>query len=653
MSYVPMAGTANGTIALGSLLGGRYRLRARVGAGGMATIYAARDESLERDVAVKVLHPHLADDAELLARFRTEARHAAGLLHPNIVNVFDQGLADLPYIVMEFVDGPSLREVLIRRRRLTPAEAAAIIEPVCDALDRAHASGLVHRDVKPENILIAPDGTPKVADFGIARAVAATSHTQTGTLIGSVHYMAPELVDGREATPASDQYAVGVLLFELVTGRKPLPADSPMAVALRHARENIPAPSRVVDDCPRSLDRVVATATSAQPRRRYPDLAALAADLRAAVPGGPTPLVLPSPGDGAGGTLVIPPETADTVAVRDPAVARRRADPTTRISRSRGPWLRRLGLPLLVGLLLLGLTAGGSYAAWNYVLAPYRDVPDVSGLPVREAAVVLRRSGFGLEEQPAVNHLVVAEGAVVSQDPAPANRLRRGGEVAVVPSAGPATVQMPAVAGLAEAEARERLAADEFAVVRHESFSDTVPAGHVVAQLPEPGAAVEQGDEVIINVSRGIEQVTVPDLSGTGRDEAAALLAAASLQVAFAEEYSDEQPDVGRVLRQSAAPGSAIDKNSTVTVTVSGGPVTFEAPDVRGLSVEEATQRLAAEDLRARVIEEPRPRVGPFRRGEYGVVEEQVPEDGDEVRRGDAVTLYVFTATADEREGND
>src|SRR5688500_4904034 len=233
------APTGTGPITVGTVVSGRYRVVARLGAGGMATIYRAVDESLERDVAIKVLHPHLADDELLLKRFRAEARSAAGLLHPNIVNVFDQGVADLPFIVMEYVDGPSLRDVLHDRGRLTPREVLAIAEPVCNALARAHAAGLVHRDVKPENVLIAADGTVKVADFGIARAIADTSHTATGTLVGSVHYLAPELMQGATATDRSDQYALGVVIFELLTGRKPLPAETPMAVAMRSEERRV------------------------------------------------------------------------------------------------------------------------------------------------------------------------------------------------------------------------------------------------------------------------------------------------------------------------------------------------------------------------------------------------------------------------------
>src|SRR5680860_617418 len=313
-----------------ALLAGRYRLLRRIGSGGMATIYLATDTSLERAVAIKVLHAHLADDPVLLERFRVEGRHAASLTHPNIVGVFDQGVDDLPYIVMEHVDGPSLRQVLLERGPLTAGEALSVLDPVCRGLARAHTAGVVHRDVKPENVLVAADGTPKVADFGIARAMAATSHTQTGTLIGSVHYMAPELVDGKECSPASDQYAVGILLYELLTGDKPLSADSPMAVALRHAREDIPPPSLAEPSIPPAVDDVVLRATAHDPADRFPDLLAMAEALHRAVPRGAQPVAVSS-GLPAGheGTLIIPSDSVDTTSLStsEEVNGRRRAGP--------------------------------------------------------------------------------------------------------------------------------------------------------------------------------------------------------------------------------------------------------------------------------------------------------------------------------------
>ncbi|HWB71697.1 MAG TPA: Stk1 family PASTA domain-containing Ser/Thr kinase [Egibacteraceae bacterium] len=642
----PAPGEAGGRIAVGALLGGRYRLAARIGAGGMATIFQARDEALDRLVAVKVLHAHLADDEGLLQRFRTEARHVAALVHPHIVNVFDQGVADLPYIVMEYVDGPSLRQVLHDRGRLKPPEALAVLEPVCAALARAHAAGVVHRDVKPENVLIAGDGTPKVADFGIARALAATSHTTAGVLIGSVHYLAPELVGGQEATPASDQYAVGVLLFELLTGRKPLPADTPAAVALRHAHESVPAPSRFVSDGSRALDRVVSRATAGNPARRYPNLRAFAAALRHAVPAGPSPVTVTDPADGPERTLVIPVEAQDTASVEASTEMRRR-----RVRRRRAP-PRRVGLVPLV-LLLAGLLGGGGFALWNWVLAPVRSVPELARLAEADARARLQQEGLDLVVADTDTSPTVPVGAVVAQDPPPGAGLRRGRAVSVVLSAGPATVAMPQVLGMPEQEARGLLEADpyHFQVVVHREWSDTAPAGSVQAQLPEPESSLLQGGEAVINVSRGVEQVTVPDLSGSTRGQAEELLADHKLRASFEQRYSDERPQPGAVLAQSIRPGATVDKNTTVTVTVSAGPLTLAMPNVEGAGLEQARAQLAGLGLQVNVIEQERPKVGPLRRGSFGRVEYQSPRPGEAVRRGARVDLYTFSQSAEGAAG--
>jgi len=633
---------STGTIMVGSLLAGRYRLVERAGAGGMATIFLARDETLDRDVAVKVLHWHLADDPVLLERFRTEARHAASLLHPSVVNVFDQGVADLPYIVMEYVNGPSLREVLSERGRLTPGEALAIIEPVCHALARAHATGLVHRDVKPENVLIAPDGTPKVADFGIARAVAETGHTQTGALIGSVHYLAPELVDGHEATPASDQYALGILLFELLTGRKPLPADSPMAIAVRHARESVPAPSEFVSDVSRALDKVVARATALKPDKRFPDLIALVTALRAAVPGGARPVTVTA-GDGAEHTLIIPADPLKTVSLS--AADDAEESPTDAApSRHRPPRRRRRrGLvTVLVALLLLGAIAGGAFAAWNYLLAPATGVPQLVDLPVDEAEAQLDALGLSLTVSGEEHHFDAPAGQVLAQDPGPGAQLRRGGSVAVVVSAGRAPAAMPSVVGESRDEAVALLEGPDyrFAVRVDEEYSRTVPAGQVQAQEPEEGAALTQGDQVIINVSLGVRQVSVPDLSGMDGDEAQSALSDAGLRAEVAGEYSDEVPTPGDVIRQSPAAGAEVDENSVVQVTVSRGPASVKVPDVRGDDIDEAAAEIENVGLVADVVSDRRPRW--FESWRVGRVDKQDPDPGANVRRGSTVTLYTF-----------
>ena len=595
-------------------LAGRYQLGERVGLGGMAVIYRARDQVLDRDVAVKVLHDHLADDAEIRERFHHEARHAAALSHPHIVQVFDQGEGPPPYIVMELVDGPSLREVLHERGCLSPAETLAVVLPVCEALARAHAAGVVHCDIKPENVLIDPGGAPKVADFGIAQATASTLRTAQSTLIGSVHYMAPELARGRAATPASDQYAVGVLVFELLTGRKPLPADTPMAVLARHAREPIPRPSRFARGIPRALDRVVARACARDPADRFPDLASLAAAMRAAVPSGADPVDVH--GDR---TLVIPAGESTTTV---PPRPRRRSWRST---------------AALVAVLTLALLSGVSPG-----LTAQRTVPGVEGLGRDSAALRLRAQGLAIAEAPPQPSRDVPEGKVLSQQPLAGSRLRRGETVTVVLSSGPAVVAMPRVLELGEERAREVLAGHGFTVTEGESYSDDAPRGQVIAQLPDTGAPIREGAEVRIHLSLGPEPVPVPDVVGASRRDAEAALAEVGLVAAIVEEYSDEQPDEGRVVRQAIGGGTVVDKGSTVEVVISRGPLTVRLPNLRGDLADEARAALQAEGLAVTVVPQPLPRFGLLALARAGEIADHTPGPGRFVRRGDTVTLVVY-----------
>lgn len=271
-------------LAAGVLLAGRYRVAARIATGGMGVVHQGWDERLSRPVALKLLHPHFAADPEVERRFRAEARHAARVKHPNVVVLLDiDDHGGLPFLVMELVTGTTMRNVLRERGRLPASQVLALLEPICAGLTAIHRTGLVHRDVKPENLLIDDTGRMRVADFGIASALDATRHTPAGVLLGSVRYLAPELVLGRAATPASDQYALGIVLFEAVTGTSPLPADDPAAVALRHAREAVPAPSTVDPVVGTAFDEVVTTATALAPEDRYPTLDALVAAARATV----------------------------------------------------------------------------------------------------------------------------------------------------------------------------------------------------------------------------------------------------------------------------------------------------------------------------------------------------------------------------------
>ncbi len=640
------------------VLGGRYQLGRRIGAGGMATILRADDPPMERQVAIKVLHRHLADDPEVRTRFKAEARHAASLSHPNIVAVYDQGEADLPYIVMELIDGPSLREVLAAHGPMSPEEMLAVIVPLCGALTSAHAQGLVHRDVKPENVLVTTDGTPKLADFGIARVMAATSHTATGTLVGSVHYLAPELVGGIEATPASDQYAVGVMVYELLTGRKPLPAETPMAIALRHASEDVPRPSRYAPEVSAALDDVVARATSRQPSERYPSMEELAAALTAAVPDGPAPVTTVTD-DGSLHTLILPPADQATQALSHEAIdghraaredlARRREPdrPRGRGARDevrRPRRTRRLAVVLTTLLLVLGLLAGGGYAYWDQVVAPVAVIPDLVGMDRREAEAVLRDLDLSLEIESEQHRLTEPAGEVLGQRPARGEELRAGAIVEVVLSRGPQIVDMPDMLGRPYEDFLTVLEANVFSVDLSREHSDTVPAGHVMGQSPEPDARVPQGTDVSVTVSLGIEQVTVPTMVGRTQEDAEAAAAQARLgRVTVTEEYSDEVPQRGIVISQSLPADTEVDKGSDVALVVSRGPLTVSTPDVGGMDVDEARAAIEALGLTVTPVTEPQPTLGPFTIAPANRVQGQVPAAGTAIRRGEAVEIYYYT----------
>jgi beta-lactam-binding protein with PASTA domain len=640
------------------VLGGRYVLGRRVGAGGMATILRAEDPHMERTVAIKVLHRHLADDPEVRARFAAEARHAASLAHPNVVAVYDQGEADLPYIVMELVDGPSLRQVLVAHGPMDPAQVLAVVAPLCGALQTAHDQGLVHRDVKPENVLVTPDGMPKLADFGIARVMAATSHTATGTLVGSVHYLAPELVGGVEATPASDQYALAVVAWELLTGRKPLPAETPMAIALRHASEDIPPASRYAPEVPPALDAVLARATSRDPGVRYPSMRELAAALHAAVAEDPAPVTAVAD-DGVVRTLILPPADHETLALaahaldrqREAAAAleRRRAGgrPARQPRREPPPTGRREGRPLAVvgiGLLVLALVGAGAWLVWDQLIAPVATVPGLVGVDRGAAQEAVRDLDLRLEIDAEEHRLAEPVGQVIGQDPPEGAQLRAGGVVRVVLSLGPRVVEMPDLLGQPYDDVRPLLEADAFDVDLAREHSDDVPAGAVMGQAPEPGEAVAQGSAVSITVSLGIEQVAVPRMAGLDLPAAEAAAADARLgPVTVVEEWSDEVPEAGVVIRQSLRPGEEVDKGTAVELVVSRGPLTVDTPDVGGLDPEEAAAIIEDLELVVGRVTEPQGTLGPFAFTSVNRVERQVPAAGDPIERGQTVTIYYFT----------
>jgi eukaryotic-like serine/threonine-protein kinase len=639
-------------------LGGRYVLGEVVGRGGMATVYRAHDEVLDRQVAIKLLHPHLAADPSFLDRFRREARAAAGLNHPNIVAVHDWGEDEAgPYLVLQLVDGVSLRDVLRARHRLSVAETMAVLVPAAAGLQAAHDAGLVHRDVKPENLLIGRDGTVRVTDFGLARAAAsATATFGPEVLVGSPHYLAPEAVQGRPLGTSADVYALGIILYECLTGTVPHRADTPFATAMAHVEQAVPAPSDRIEELAGAVDELVLAATAREPADRPATAAALATRLRAVAagprpaltglgalprhdgppappvrPAGPGPHPVDPNGLSPGRTVVVPVGEVETQLVTEPdgeaPVARRSPKRTRR--------RRRWPVVLVVLLALVGGSAAGGYLLWDRVLAPVTPIPSVLGAPVDSASEQLERAGFEVTvvEETAHDRAVPA-GHVLGQDPT--GDARRGEQVALLLSAGPRPVEIPEVVGQPVGAATVALTEADLGVRTERRYDEQVPAEVVVTADPEPGTIVDEGTEVVLVVSLGPEPLAVPQVVGLGLEEARRQLD--RLELTITERRYDATTPAGTIIAQDPAPGAVRVAGDPVAVVVSDGPQPVELPNVRGERVADAVEALEALGLDVEVE----------RRGGFSAffnpdrVYDQDPGPGSTRLPGDLVVLYAY-----------
>ncbi|WP_240770437.1 Stk1 family PASTA domain-containing Ser/Thr kinase [Nocardioides sp. GY 10127] len=627
---------------LGRVLDGRYRIDAPLARGGMATVYEALDLRLERTVAVKVMRVGLGDDEAFAARFVREARAAARLSHPHVVAVHDQGDDDgVLFLAMELVRGPTLREVIRQEAPMSPTRALALLEPVVSALAAAHRAGVVHRDVKPENVLISStDAQVKVADFGLAKAVGTdTQHTATGgVLIGTVSYLAPELVSEGRSDARVDVYAVGVVLYELLTGRKPHEGDSPIQVAYQHVHTDVPAPSVLVPGLPDYVDALVARATARDRSQRPADAGVLLHHLHRVaqalgegvgsdeeltrdltpVVAGTVPLAfgghVPDPAEhrlddsspqllepeeltqvaalspaavgAAGAPLVLAPEPLDT---RVPEPFRAQPAEPRRAHRSR-PRRRRRGLVLLVLALLLAV--GVASGAWWFGWARYASVPAVLGQPRADAVATLEDAGFEVQLGDAVYSDTVDKGHVVSEDPGAGARRLPGSTVEIVVSLGVEEYPTPDVTGRTLARARAALEATGLEVGDvTRRWSETVAKGAVVSTDPDAGTVLRAGARVDLVVSRGRRPIEVGSWVGRDADVATRRLEARGLEVdASASVYDDTVPE-GDVVSQSPE-GGTLFRGDTVSLTVSLGPELVEVPNVRAQGIDAATQTL-------------------------------------------------------------
>lgn len=588
---------------VGQLLDGRYRIEARIAAGGMATVYRAVDTRLDRVLALKVMHPALATDVSFVERFIREAKSVARLAHPNVVAVFDQGAQGAyVYLAMEYVAGCTLRDVLRERGALQPRAALDILEPVLAALGAAHRAGFVHRDMKPENVLIGDDGRVKVADFGLVRAVGTATDT-TGSLLGTVSYLAPEQIEHGTADTRSDVYACGVVLYEMLTGAKPHTGENAAQIIYRHLNSDVPAPSAVVPGLPVALDSLVASATARNPEVRPHDAVLLLAESREAraaltdaeldaVPPGALadahdgtddrtsviPRALPVDGDGVHRTsrLEMPPE--------GPAAPRRG---TARRGPFGGPH-RKLIMVLTAVLLTLGIGTG----VWYINSGQFTQVPSLLGQTQQTAEKRLSDKGLGLKGVDRVFSDTVERGSVVSSDPASGDRIRGNGSVKLVVSRGPEIVRVPDVAEGSLADARRALKKVGLVpgMVTRE-FSEDVARGEVIRTDPRAGADHTPDTAVALVVSKGAP-VDVPDVTGLSAEEATAELAAEGLKAEVLPGRVHSAEAEGDVAEQSPGGGTEAAEGDTIELTVSKGPRMLDVPDVTGRDVDEARSTL-------------------------------------------------------------
>jgi serine/threonine protein kinase len=567
---------------IGRVLDGRYRVGPKIARGGMATVYEAIDLRLDRTVAVKVMHEALTDDDEFVRRFQREARSAARLAHQNVVAVFDTGDDDgTLFLVMEYVPGLTLRDLIRKEAPMSPARALSVIEPVLGALAAAHEAGILHRDVKPENVLLADDGRVKVADFGLARAInSETQHTATGgVLIGTVSYLSPELVVNGRADARADVYAVGVLIYEMLTGHKPHQADSPIQVA--YARVLLHQVRRVRN----ALEHGVVS---------DPDLMAdLTPTTRigGSTPTGEMPAQIIEPHDMPGlsdgdvydqdrDALVLPPAPPRD---RPPSIAPTPGRPAAASRRSRrGPVL----LAIILALAVLAALGG-----WYLGVARYTSTPGV--LNLREAAARVRLDSAGLEMSVSKGAYseTVHKGYVVSTDPGPGDRVLKDGTVGAVISLGPERHKVPDVRGKTLDDAQQvldgaRLGYGE-AVQR---FNEKIPKGRVVSTDPATGTLLRRNTAVDVRVSKGPRPVKIPDYTGKPADPATKALEKLGFEI-DASEVNSDTVDQGRIVSQNPDTGTG-QKGDAISLVVSKGPAMVEVPNVIGMGLGAATQRL-------------------------------------------------------------
>lgn len=643
---------------IGRLIDQRYRVTRRLARGGMATVYVAQDERLERPVALKVMHPHLAESDAFVERFHREARAAARIVHPGVVSVFDQGVVSgQGFLVMELIDGTNLRALLNAQGAFTIPQALRYTTDILEALRAAHRMGVIHRDIKPENILVPTDGPAKVADFGLARAVSEGSTSATGNMLGTVAYIAPEIALTTEANARSDLYSVGIMLYEMLTGAVPWADESPLQIASHHVSDDVPSPSATLPWIPREIDDLIAALTARNPANRCADASDaldLVARAAASIPSDianrraevahedsrsgsettalntevmPTQLTQAMPAPAVTTATALPTATAvTTVHASTPTETPSAGELPAKMS------TRAILLAVIAFLLIVAASFGGSWWWTEYGPGSYLTMPTTTGRDLADVQADLGAIGLAssVEEEFSDD---VQSGIVTHSDPDGGSSVHKSTNVQLYVSKGIDMKDVPNVVGKGQDEASRTLADAGLALgAVTDAYSEEVPPGQVISQSVAAGTSLAHNSTVDVVLSKGREPRTVPSLTGKGASAAKSSIEALGLVASPTEAYSDTVPE-GQVISQQTREGSTVYRGDSVSYTVSKGPEMVTVPDVVGLQRQEAHDKLegAGFTVQEDLI------LGGF----FNTVRSSDPAGGSKVKKGSTVTISI------------
>ncbi len=540
---------------IGKNLAGRYELLEKIGEGGMARVYRGWDSLLRRTVAIKVLKDQMTGDSAFVQRFRREAQAAAGLSHPNIVNIYDVGEEeDTHFFVMEYLHGKTLKEYIREKGRIPAGEAVTIASRIVEALAQAHAAGVIHRDIKPQNIIFSHNGQVKVADFGIAIASDGSTLTCSDKIVGSVHYFSPEQARGSLAGKHSDLYSLGVILYEMVTGQVPFNGESPVSVAMKHVQEQVIPPSQLIEDIPEPLERIILKAMEKDPARRYRNAREFLDDL----------IYFQEEGKARAHSLSLANDDDQDTRVMKPLRVKKRNRGVEIIKKN---WL----LILILFFLLGALVTGTLFFTRGYLFVPEVTVPEVRNLSYEDAIAILRE--HGLTPDPEVQFVhddIIPEGYVVKTVPFQGRTVRKRRPVQLYISKGPENVLVPDLYMRTEEEARVMLRELGLKVSWVREYNDDVPEGKVFKQVPRADLPLSPEEEMVVYVSMGGRPFKLGSVIGLTRDQAAEYLEQEGLKPRFSYEPG-EQP-AGTVIAQVPEPGSSVQPGQSIDLVISSGP---------------------------------------------------------------------------------